>query len=226
MTQIKETILGIQKELSEGVRLVAVSKTHPVELIREAYDCGVRDFGENKVQEVCAKQPQLPPDIRWHLIGHLQSNKVKYIASFVYMIHSVDSDKLLAVIDKEAAKVGKVVRCLLQVHVAQEETKFGFTLGELEEYFDSGVWRNYGNVKICGLMAMASNTTDESQVKSEFNSVHALFEKVKLKHFADADDFECLSMGMSGDYRIAVDCGATIVRVGSKIFGQRDYSKK
>lgn len=226
MSQIAQTIERVKSSLPQGVRLVAVSKTHPVSLIQEAYDCGQRDFGENKVQEMSEKAQALPKDIRWHMIGHLQTNKVKYIVPFVHLIHSVDTPKLLLTIDKEAKKVGRVVDCLFQVHVAAELTKFGFAPDELLQYLDSGEFRELSNVRLRGLMAMATNTEDRAQVAAEFERAHDVFCDVRERYFAGEDCFSLLSMGMSGDYDIAVLHGSNIVRVGSLIFGQRDYSAK
>ena len=224
MSQIAQTIEKVKSSLPQGVCLVAVSKAHPVSFIQEAYDCGQRDFGENKVQEMSEKAQALPKDIRWHMIGHLQTNKVKYIAPFVHLIHSVDTPKLLATIDKEAKKVGRVIDCLFQVHVAAEITKFGFAPEELLQYLDEGFFKDLSNVRICGLMA--TNTDDHAQVAAEFERAYGIFKDVRERFFAGADYFSLLSMGMSGDYDIAVQHGSNIVRVGSLIFGQRDYSAK
>lgn len=225
MTNIQTAIEEIRAELPQGVRLIAVSKTHPTSLIQEAYEIGQRDFGENKVQEMTVKWMELPKDIRWHLIGHLQTNKVKFIAPYVYMIHSIDSPKLIKTVEKEAAKAGRTIKCLLQVHVAQEETKFGFPPNELKEYLESGAYKNLSHVEICGLMAMATNTTDSDEVEKEFDAAHQMFTDFKKRYFNDDDSFSELSMGMSGDYDKAVRHGSTYVRIGSRIFGQRDYSK-
>lgn len=226
MTDIQTAIQEIRTELPEGVRLVAVSKTHPASYIEEAYAIGQRDFGENKVQELTAKAECLPKDIRWHLIGHLQTNKVKYIAPFVYMIHSIDSEKLIETVEKEAAKAGRIVKCLLQVHVAKEETKFGFSPEELEAFLTDGKYRELPHVEICGLMAMATNTDDKAEVEREFEEARCLFAEAKEKYFKADEGFKELSMGMSGDYRLAVAHGSTCVRIGSNIFGQRDYTKQ
>lgn len=226
MSQIAQTIEKVKSSLPQGVCLVAVSKTHPVSFVQEAYDCGQRDFGENKVQEMSEKAQALPKDIRWHMIGHLQTNKVKYIAPFVHLIHSVDTPKLLAIVDKEAKKVDRVIDCLFQVHVAAELTKFGFAPDELLQYLDEGSFMKLSNVRIRGIMAMATNTDNRDQVAAEFERAHDIFEDVRERFFAGADSFSLLSMGMSGDYDIAVQHGSNIVRVGSLIFGQRDYSEK
>ncbi len=203
--------------------LIAVSKTKPVEDILAAYDAGVRDFGENKVQEMVDKQPQLPTDIRWHMIGHLQRNKIKYIAPFVHLIHGVDSFKLLRAINKEGEKVNRVLNCLLQVHIAKEESKFGFDEQELFELVESGDLTAMSHVKILGLMGMATHTTDEQVIRGEFSQLKALMNK--LQEMALPPNFELkeLSMGMSGDYQIAQQEGSTMVRIGSAIFGNRTY---
>lgn len=226
MSQLTKAIQEVKATLPPNVLLLAVSKTHPVELIQEAYDLGQRDFGENKVQEMAHKASALPSDIRWHLIGHLQTNKVKYIAPFVTLIHSVDTPKLLSVIDKEAKKVGRKIDCLLQVHVAEELSKFGFSPEDLVTFLASGQLAQYENVHVRGLMAMATNTDDDQQVKSEFQLAHSLFENAKRDFFPTDDSFSLLSMGMSGDYLMAIENGSNIVRIGSLIFGQRDYSVK
>ena len=200
MSSITEAVKAIKKSIPDNVTLIAVSKTHTADAVKEAYDTGQRDFGENKVQEMTEKAAELPHDIRWHMIGHLQTNKVKYIAPFVHMIHSVDSERLLRTIDKEAAKIGRTIPCLLQVHIAQEETKFGLTEQELTDLLNSAQQNQLKNVKICGLMGMATNTDDETQIANEF------------------------SMGMSDDYPIAIANGATMIRVGNSIFGQRIYT--
>ncbi|MDY4175015.1 MAG: YggS family pyridoxal phosphate-dependent enzyme [Bacteroidales bacterium] len=226
MSQLTQAIKEVKATLPSNVLLLAVSKTHPVEMLQEAYAIGQRDFGENKVQEMTEKAFVLPTDIRWHMIGHLQTNKVKYIAPFVSLIHSVDSPKLLSVIDKEAKKVGRVIDCLLQVHVAEELSKFGFAPDDLKMFLSSGQLAQFPNVRIRGVMAMATNTDDVEQLKSEFELTRTLFENIKNEFFKQDDSFSLLSMGMSNDYKIAVEYGANIVRIGSLIFGQRDYSVK
>lgn len=223
---ISEQIKSIQESLPEGVRLIAVSKFHPNEAILEAYKAGQRLFGENHVQELTAKHESLPSDIEWHFIGHLQTNKVKYIAPFVSLIHGIDTPKLLKVVDKEGAKVGRVIPCLLQIHIATEETKFGFSREECLEMLSSGIISELQHVQICGLMGMATNTNDEAQIREEFHTLHSLFEELKESYFKDAPTFKELSMGMSDDYLIAIEEGSTLIRVGTKIFGERDYSKK
>ncbi len=217
-----ERLEKIRKELPENVRLVAVSKTKPVEEIIKAYDAGQRVFGENKAQELIAKQPGLPPDIEWHFIGHLQRNKVKYLAPFVAMIESVDSLKLLKEINKEAAKAERVVPCLLQFHIASEETKFGLDPAEAGALLESEAYAAMKNVRICGVMGMATFTSREEIVRREFRQLKKYFEDIKAKYFADSDEFVEISMGMSGDYTIAVEEGSTNVRVGTAIFGARN----
>lgn len=202
-------------------RLVAVSKTKPVEDIMQLYNAGQRIFGENKVQELAAKYEQLPKDIEWHLIGHLQTNKVKYIAPFVSLIQSVDSLKLLQEIDKQAAKNNRVINCLLQVYIASEETKFGLDEQELNQLITSNGFTALKNIRICGLMGMATNTDNEVQIEHEFASLKAMFAKLKNTHFNNADWFTEISMGMSSDYNLALKQGATLIRVGSILFGSR-----
>lgn len=220
---IAENLKKVLNELPEGVRLVAVSKFHPNEAIEEAYGAGQRIFGESKVQEMDAKHESLPKDIEWHFIGHLQTNKVKYIVPYVSLIHGIDSYKLLAEVNKQAAKVNRIVRCLLQLHIAQEETKFGFSFDECRDLLRAGKWNELKNVQICGLMGMASNTDNVEQIRKEFRSLHDFFQEVKSIWFADNDCFKELSMGMSHDYHEAIAAGSTMVRVGSKIFGERIY---
>ncbi len=220
---IAKNLQQVWAELPQGVRLVAVSKFHPAEAIREAYQAGQRIFGESKAQELQAKHEALPGDIEWHFIGHLQTNKVKYIAPYVTLIHSIDSPHLLAEVDRQAAKAGRTVDCLLQVHIAREETKFGFTPDECRQYLASGQWRQLEHVRLCGLMGMATNTDDMQQVQAEFQGLAALFHEVKAEWFPQAPWFKELSMGMSHDYHEAIAAGSTLVRVGSHIFGERNY---
>lgn len=218
---IAQNLEHIRQRIPHHVTLVAVSKTKPVSMLTEAYEAGVRDFGENKAQEMVDKQGQLPADIRWHLIGHLQSNKVKYIAPFVHLIHSVDSLKLLEEINKQAQKNNRVINCLLQVHIATEETKFGLDEAELAQLARPDVLQKYPFIQVCGLMGMATFTEDEQQVRSEFRKLKLIFDQLKTTVFADNLHFSILSMGMSGDYDLAIAEGSTLVRVGSSIFGSR-----
>lgn len=204
--------------LPEGVTLIAVSKYHPVEAIRAAYDAGHREFGESKAQDLVIKHQELPKDIRWHFIGHLQSNKIKYIAPFIHLIHSIDTFKLLQEVDKQGAKTGRRIPCLLQIHIAQEESKFGFTPQECMEMLEEGQWRLLQNVEIRGLMCMASNTEDKEQIASEFSSVQQLFKVIKERFFTGNESFSILSAGMSDDYPIAIEHGSTHIRIGSGIF--------
>lgn len=223
MSTIQANLKEVLSELPAGVRLVAVSKFHPNEILEEAYAAGQRIFGESHVQEMTLKYETLPKDIEWHFIGHLQTNKVKYIAPFVSMIHAIDSYKLLAEVNKYAAKANRIVPCLLQIHIAQEETKFGFTIDECKKMLDAGEWKGLKNILIAGVMGMASNVDDAEQIKSEFCSLNTLFNEIKQTYFADSEDFKEISMGMSHDYPLAVEAGSTLVRVGSKIFGERNY---
>lgn len=221
---IAENIQKIEAEIAPDAKLIAVTKTKPVEMLMEAYNAGFKRYGENKVQEMEMKHEQMPKDIEWHLIGHLQTNKVKYIAPFVAMIHSVDSFKLLQEINKQAAKNNRVINCLLQLFIAQEETKFGLSEEEAKELLTSDAFKELKNVRIVGLMGMASNTDDEAQIRREFKSLKLFFEHLK-KWSVDCKlptvNLKELSMGMSSDYRIAVEEGSTLVRVGSAIFGSR-----
>ena len=220
---IASNLERIRKKTPAHVKLVCVSKFHPESTVMEAYDCGERIFGENKVQELTRKQENLPADIHWHFIGHLQTNKVKYIVPFVELIHGVDSPKLLSEINKQAEKAGRKVNCLLQMHIAQEETKFGFDEKELTDFLDTFTPDLFPNVNICGLMGMATFTDDKEQVRAEFKSLKQLFDKVKDRYFSSVPDFKELSMGMSDDFEIAIAEGSTIVRIGTTIFGNRQY---
>ena len=219
---ISQNIQRFQQELSEGCRLIAVSKTKPVEALQEAYDAGVRDFGENKVQEMTEKQEQLPKDIRWHMIGHLQRNKVKYIAPFVHLIHSVDSLRLLREIDKQAAKAERVIDCLLQVHIAEEENKFGLSDESLMVLLESAELRKATHVRVVGLMGMATFSDHPEDARPEFRHLKQLFEQAKQLDLPNNVLLEQLSMGMSGDYPVAIEEGSTMIRIGTTIFGQRD----
>lgn len=220
---ISSNIQSIRQHIPNNVSLVCVSKFHPNSEIEEAYAFGERIFGESKVQEMCGKYETLPNDIQWHFIGHLQTNKIKYIVSFVSLIHGVDSYKLLVEINKQALKAGKVVDCLLQVHIAQEETKFGFSAEELIETLKIESWKELENICIRGLMGMATFTDNKVQVREEFKSLKVLFEQIKSQFFVNEPSFSEISMGMSDDYLIAIEQGSTMVRVGSSIFGQRNY---
>jgi hypothetical protein len=213
---------ALMEELhAKSAKLIAVSKTKPIEDLQEAYALGIRDFGENKVQELAEKAEVLPKDIRWHMIGHLQRNKVKYIVPFVHLIHSVDSIELLAEIDKQAAKIDRQVSILLQVHIAKEEEKFGFSADEVRHLFQSFQLMEYSYVQVCGMMGMATNTDDMTVVFEEFSQLQELFHEIKSRYFMGIDTFSELSMGMSGDYKVALACGSTMVRVGSALFGSR-----
>lgn len=215
---IAQNYHNIISQLPNGVKLVAVSKNHSAEIIKEVYDLGQKVFGENKVQELLEKQPVLPNDIEWHLIGHLQTNKVKYIAGFVAMIESVDSEKLLKEIDKEAAKSNRKINVLLQVKIAKEETKFGLTIDEAKAIFEEYLLETFPNIEIKGLMGMASFVDDESQIREEFSILKNLFDEL-----SQLKPLETLSMGMSGDFPLAIESGSNSVRVGSAIFGERHY---
>lgn len=218
---IQSNLKSVLSEIPNHVLLVAVSKTHPISAIQEAYSFGQKHFGENKVQELLEKQASLPKDIHWHLIGHLQTNKVKYIVPFIYLIHSVDSLKLLKEINKEGSKNKRIINCLLQVYIAKEETKFGLDEDEINVIINE--LHNLPSIKICGLMGMASNTNNSEQVREEFRKLKKLFDKlqpIKKENF----QLELLSMGMSSDYLLAIEEGSNLIRVGSSIFGSRDYS--
>lgn len=222
---IVQRLNSVKSTLPPQCRLIAVSKTHPVESIQQAYDAGQRLFGENKVQEMVPKSEALPKDIEWHMIGHLQRNKVKYIAPFVSLIHSVDSESLLQEIDKQAEKVGRIIPCLLQIHIAKEDTKFGFSEDELTAFLKSGSQLKLQHVKICGLMGMATFTENQDQIGSEFAQLKKLFDSIGKAAYPGIEMHE-LSMGMSSDYTIAVKHGSTLIRVGSSIFGSRNYGTK
>ena len=221
---IAEALNRLRAAIPQGVALVAVSKFHPVERLQEAYDAGQRIFAESRPQELAAKVPQLPADIEWHFIGHLQTNKVKYIAPYVSLIHSIDSLDLLKEVNKQAVKNNRVIPCLLQFHIADEETKFGFSLEECTAMLGSPDYQELKNVKIHGVMGMATFTDDQEQVRREFQHLHQIFQELKSIYFAQNPDFKEISMGMSEDYPIAVEEGSTLVRIGSAIFGPRDYS--
>jgi hypothetical protein len=217
---IAHNLLQIKAALPNEVTLVAVSKTKPVADLQVAYDAGQRVFGENKIQEMTEKWEQLPKDITWHMIGHVQSNKVKFMAPYVSLIHGVDRLSLLDEINKQAAKNNRIINCLLQVHIAQEETKFGFDEQELRAAFDANAFATYSNINIAGLMGMASFTSDINQIKAEFTQLKSLFVSLNNKSTAHVN-LQILSMGMSGDYELAIACGSNMVRIGSSIFGSR-----
>ena len=220
---ILENIRKLNAEIPGHVTIIAVSKRKPVEDIMKAYEAGHRIFGENRVQELIEKQPLLPEDINWHMIGHLQTNKVKYIAGFVDMIHSVDSLKLALAIDREAFQTGRVIPVLLQVHIADEESKFGFSEDELNSLLDSPELSVLKNIRIDGLMGMATYTEDLEKIRLEFRCLSEVFSRVKNDYFAGSDHFRQISMGMSGDYEMAIEEGSTMIRVGTVIFGARTY---
>ena len=223
MYDIKGNLHKVLADLPLGVRLVAISKYHPVDYIMAAYEEGQRIFGESHEQELRQKVGMLPQDIKWHFIGHLQTNKVKYIAPYINMVEAVDSLRLLREIDKQAARCQRVIDVLLELHIADEETKYGLTPDQCRQLLNDGEWRQLEHVRICGLMMMASNVDDEEQIRSEMTLAADLFDELKSRHFADADYFCERSWGMSHDYRIAVQCRSTMVRVGTTIFGPRVY---
>jgi PLP dependent protein len=222
---IESNIITLTKQLPAQCRLIAVSKTQPNEKILEAYQAGHRVFGENKVQELAPKYEALPKDIQWHLIGHLQSNKVKYIAAFVSLIHSVDSLKLLEEINKQGVKLNRVIPCLLQIHIAEEESKFGFSEQEVFEMLASPAFSNLSHIHIQGLMGMATFTDNKDQIRKEFRGLRSIFEKLRSDAMPKQVEMKELSMGMSSDYQIAVEEGSTLIRVGTAIFGQRNYAQ-
>ncbi|MDX1602483.1 MAG: YggS family pyridoxal phosphate-dependent enzyme [Salinimicrobium sediminis] len=216
---IAENLKRIKAEIPEEVTLVAISKTKPEKDILAAYEAGQRIFGENKIQEMTEKWEKLPKDIEWHMVGHVQRNKVKYMAEFVELIHAVDSLKLLKEIEKQAAKYDRTINCLLQIKIAEEDTKYGINVDEVESILQSEAYRKMTHVKVVGLMGMATFTENEEQIKEEFSFLSTTFEDLKSRY----NSFTILSMGMSGDYKIAIDCGSTMIRVGSSIFGERNY---
>lgn len=220
---VAKNLSKVLEQLPEGVSLVAVSKFHPKEYIEAAYQAGQRIFGESHEQELRVKVEELPKDILWHFIGHLQTNKVKYVAPYISMIEAVDTLKLLKEINKQAAKYGRVIDVLLELHIAEEATKYGFSIDDCRNMLKAGEWKQLANVRICGLMMMASNVDDENQIAAEMNQAADFFDEVKRDYFADADYFRERSWGMSQDYRVAVRCRSTMVRVGTYIFGPRVY---
>ncbi len=218
---IQSNLIQINASLPPHVTLVAVSKTKPVPDLMEAYNAGQRIFGENKIQEMAAKHEEMPKDIQWHMIGHVQSNKVKYMASFVSLVHGVDSLKLLAEIDKQAQKHNRIIDCLLQMHIAEEDTKFGMDESELTELLASEEFKQMHNIRVTGLMGMATFTDDEAQIRKEFTRLKSMYDHLSQQPKTDNCQPTTLSMGMSGDYQIAIECGSTMVRIGSSIFGSR-----
>ena len=221
MPDITSNILKIRNELPATVKLIAVSKTKPVRDIMEAYNAGQKCFGENRVQELLSKKDNVPWDVEWHLIGHLQSNKVKLVVPFISMIQSVDSFRLLSVINNEASSVNRVINCLLQIHIAEEETKFGFSMKELTGVIQTTEFSQMNFVRICGVMGMATFTDDYDQVRKEFTYLKNCFDLLKNRYFTAGTHFREISMGMSGDYQIAIEAGSTMVRIGSLVFGER-----
>jgi pyridoxal phosphate enzyme (YggS family) len=217
---IKDNLLQIKSSLPEHVTLVAVSKTKPISDLMEAYNAGQRIFGENKIQEMTEKWEQMPKDIQWHMIGHIQTNKVKFMAPYVSLIHGVDSLKLLEEINKQALKNNRIINCLLQIHIAEEETKFGLNEDELKDLLASESFINFKNIKIVGLMGMATFTENQNQIKKEFEQLKSIFDTKKSLSIVNSQ-LSILSMGMSGDYKLAIECGSTMVRIGSSIFGGR-----
>ncbi len=220
---IANNLQQVLSQLPQGVQLVAVSKFHPIEELMQAYNAGQRLFGESHVQELQQKVGQMPNDVEWHFIGHLQTNKVKYIAPYIAMIHAVDSEKLLLEINKQAERCSRVIDVLLELHIATEETKYGFSIDECRNYIASGHWRGLKHIRICGLMMMATYTDDKDQIRSEMQQAYQLFRELKEQYFHDEPSFSVRSWGMSHDYPIAVETGATLVRIGTTIFGERQY---
>lgn len=223
MSRISDTIKTIKNDLPEGVNLVAVSKFHSIEAIQEAYGAGQRIFGESRMQEIDKKQSTLPKDIQWHFIGHLQTNKVKAIVPYIHTIQSLDSWKLMSEIEKNASKIKKQIRCLIEVHIAEEDDKFGFSFDECRHFLEEGLWKDCNYAYLGGVMGMATNTNEEDIVRKEFHNLKLFFEEIKEKYFSNNDEFCEISMGMSDDYKIAVAEGSTMVRIGSTIFGDREY---
>lgn len=220
---ISANLDAVKSLLPEGVKLVAVSKFHPKEALEEAYAAGQRIFGESRVQELDSKQETLPTDIEWHLIGHLQTNKIKTVVPYIHTIQSIDSWKVLSEIDKYASKVNRKINCLLEIYIAKEDSKYGFTFEECRLLLENENWRELNNIQITGVMGMATNTDDESQIRQEFRSLKTFFDELKQTYFKDDSYFSEISMGMSHDYKIAIEEGSTIIRVGTSIFGEREY---
>ena len=221
METLADHLKSVQSHIPPNVQLVAVTKTYPIETLEAAYALGLRDFGENRVQEMIDKQPQLPADVRWHQIGHLQTNKVKYIAPFVHLIHSVDSLKILREINKQALRQERVIDCLLQVYIAKEDSKFGLDEKEVLQLLESEVFKSMKNISIRGLMGMATFTDKETVVRAEFTSLKKFFDQLKADYFVDNDQFSLISMGMTSDYQIAIEEGSNMVRIGTALFGIR-----
>lgn len=221
---IKENLTSIKATLPDGVTLIAISKTKPVSDVQEAYDAGQRVFGENHALEMRDKHEALPKDIQWHFVGHLQTNKIKYIVPFVTLIHSIDSSRLLEAVNAGGAKCDRVVDCLLQFHIASETTKFGLDMDEAKALLDSDTFKNMHNIRICGVMGMATFTDDEVEIHKEFKNLHSIYETLKQEYFHQTPYFKEISMGMSDDYPIAIEEGSTMIRLGSKIFGARNYN--
>lgn len=221
MSQVADKINKLLNEIPPHVKLIPISKTKPENTILEAYNSGFKIFGENKVQELARKHESLPGDIEWHMVGHLQSNKVKYLAPFIHLLHGIDSFKLLKVVNKEGEKIGRVINVLLQLHIATEETKFGLSEEEVFQIFDSEEFKLLENVKVIGVMGMATYTSDEGLIRKEFKGLSRFYEKIKSEYFIDNKDFKEISMGMSSDYKIAIEEGSTMIRIGSLIFGSR-----
>lgn len=220
---ISANLDAVKMLLPEGVKLVAVSKFHPKEALEKAYDAGQRVFGESRVQELSSKQDVLPTDIEWHFIGHLQTNKIKTIIPYIHTIQSVDSWKILSEIDKYASKVDRKINCLLEIYIAQEDSKYGFSFEECRYLLANENWKALNNIHIVGVMGMATNTDDDNQIRQEFRSLKIFFEELKQTYFSEDAGFREISMGMSHDYRIAIEEGSTIIRVGTSIFGEREY---
>lgn len=223
MHRIAERIHSIKATLPQGVELCAVSKFHPVEALKEAYDAGLRTFGESRVQELATKIPQMPDDVRWHFIGHLQTNKVRHLIGRVAMIESVDSERLLQLIDRESERAGVTTRVLMQLHVAAEETKFGFSPDELLDFFHRRAFESLKATHICGVMGMATNTDDTDRIQADFRLIRSIFDTIRRDIAPDLRGFDTVSMGMSDDYPLAIGCGSTLVRIGTGIFGPRQY---
>lgn len=222
--EIAERLVQTRNRLPQGVQLVAVSKTHPASAVLAAYKAGQRLFGENKVQEMTLKHNELPADIEWHFIGHVQKNKIKLMAPYVSVIQGIDGFEALAEVDRQAARYGRTIKCLLQIHVAQEESKFGFTPQGIMDMLADGRWKDLSHVQIAGVMGMATNTDNEAQVISEFETLVSLFHRIKDSYFAGCSGFSIISAGMSDDHELAIRAGSNMVRIGSAIFGARDYS--